>query len=383
MEQLTLPPLSLYVHYPWCIKKCPYCDFNSHPVPQTGQPDQDYLDALLIDLSSNLSKIGSRPVQTIYFGGGTPSLMRPDMVESILNALGSRLASQAEVTLETNPGSIEQGIFSDFKQAGVNRISVGVQSFSDQFLPALGRIHTGYEAQKTIEEALHCFDKVNIDLMYGLPKQSVKEAVQDLETAISLGTDHISAYQLTLEEGTAFGRRAPKHMPVDDMLSDISDNVEKKLTDAGFEHYEVSAFARKEHACQHNLNYWHFGDYLGIGAGAHGKITDYDEQGCFRVVRTTRASAPRNYMSRSLFELESVQVVPEELGFEFMLNALRLKKGVSVTLFEARTGVSLSSIEGVLQRAKDKNWLRSQADIICPTDQGFRFLNPLLELFLA
>jgi oxygen-independent coproporphyrinogen-3 oxidase len=374
------PPLALYIHFPWCVRKCPYCDFNSHEA-KGGLPEADYLAALIADLEQALPRIWGRRVSTIFIGGGTPSLMSPATVDALLAAVRARLILQpdAEITLEANPGTVEADRFKGYRDAGVNRLSLGIQSFDDASLRALGRIHDGSEARRAIEVAQTYFDNVNLDLMYALPRQDLAAARRDLDSAVAFGTHHLSAYHLTLEPNTRFAFDPPP-LPDADLAADIQDMVEETLAAAGFHHYETSAFAKPGRECRHNLNYWHFGDYLGIGAGAHGKISD-----AFAIVRETRAKQPLAYMA-SVAAGKSVQerrqVAATELPFEFLMNALRLTEGFAPALFSGRTGLPLESVRHELNEAERRGLLAVGAERIVPTDLGRRFLNDLLEIFL-
>jgi oxygen-independent coproporphyrinogen-3 oxidase len=374
------PPLALYIHFPWCVRKCPYCDFNSHEA-KGGLPEADYSAALIADLEQALPRIWGRRVSTIFIGGGTPSLMSAATVDTLLAAVRARLILQpeAEITLEANPGTVEADRFQGYRQAGVNRLSLGIQSFDDASLRALGRIHNGSEARRAIEVAQRYFDNVNLDLMYALPRQGLEAARRDLESAIAFGTDHLSAYHLTLEPNTRFAFDPPP-LPDADLAADIEDMVEETLAGVGFHHYETSAFAKPGRECRHNLNYWHFGDYLGIGAGAHGKISD-----AFAIHRETRARQPQAYMAAVAAGKpvqERRQVAATELPFEFMMNALRLTEGFAPSLFGERTGLALESVRHELHEAERRGLLSVAAERIAPTDLGRRFLNDLLEIFL-
>jgi len=384
------PPLSLYVHIPWCVQKCPYCDFNSHALAPPGMaaaasatiPQDDYLAALIADLESALPLVWGRRVDTIFIGGGTPSLLSGEAVEELLAALRSRLPllPGAEITLEANPGTIESGSFGAFRAAGVNRLSLGIQSFNRQHLRALGRIHDDHQARQAIAEAARHFDNLNLDLMYGLPGQDVEQALADIETALSFAPAHLSCYQLTIEAHTAFAAQPPP-LPEPDLCADMQDAIEGRLAAVGYRHYETSAFAHPGRQCQHNLNYWHFGDYLGIGAGAHGKLTLHD-----RVLRQMRWKRPEQYLAQAAAGTpvqEELTVATAELPFEFMLNALRLVDGFDARLFESRCALPLHLIEPQLLQAEHAGLLERNGQRIAPTEQGRRFLNRLLELFLA
>ena len=378
----ALPPLSLYIHIPWCIKKCPYCDFNSHSL-KNGLPEEAYIDALLADLQTELPNIWGRPVETIFFGGGTPSLFQAASIDRLLSGLRSllRLQPEAEITLEANPGTFEIEKFKGFKDAGITRLSIGVQSFNDTMLERLGRVHNGGEALRAIDTALKLFEKVNIDLMYALPGQTVQTALNDVNTAIATGAGHISAYHLTMEPNTPFGHTPPKGLPQDEAALDIEDAVHDALDGAGFIHYETSAFARPHMQCRHNLNYWQFGDYIGIGAGAHGKISFPD-----RIERTVRRRHPNDYlaaMQRNPSDgIERKTVSTDDLPFEFMMNALRLSEGVPATLLQERTGISSARIMAQIETARRKGLLENDPTVFRPTTQGRLFLNDLLQCFL-
>ncbi|MBL8467220.1 radical SAM family heme chaperone HemW [Methyloversatilis discipulorum] len=374
------PPLSLYIHFPWCVRKCPYCDFNSHTV-RDGIPETAYIDALIADLESSLPDIWGRRVQTIFFGGGTPSLMTPEALDRLLTAVRARvnLSPEAEITLEANPGTVEADRFKGFRDAGVNRLSIGVQSFDDRQLAALGRIHDTREARRAIELALRTFERVNIDLMYALPQQTLAEALTDLDTAIATGVSHLSCYHLTLEPNTPFAAQPPE-LPDDDVSADMQEAIEARLADAGFLHYETSAFAKPGQQCLHNLNYWQFGDYLGIGAGAHGKLSFHD-----RIQRDMRHKHPNAYLegaARGDFVQESRAVGAAELPFEFMMNAARLNDGFHVDLFARHAGLPLEQLMPRLLEAREDGLLELDSGRVKPTLRGRRFLNELLQRFL-
>ena len=375
------PPLSLYVHYPWCVRKCPYCDFNSHEARQQT-PDQAYADALIADLEGALQLVWGKRVQSIFFGGGTPSLMDPDVLSDLLARLRMLLplAANVEITLEANPGTVEAGRFAAFREAGVNRLSLGIQSFNEPHLKALGRIHDAAEAHRAVELALATVGNVNLDLMYALPQQTMEQALQDIRTAIGYAPTHLSAYHLTLEPNTAF-HHAPPPLPDDDTSAAMQEAIEAELAASGYQHYETSAFAQPGKQCRHNRNYWEFGDYLGIGAGAHSKLTLPD-----RIMRQARTKHPAAYLKGITdgTHIESERTLTQEdLGFEFMMNALRLTGGFEPGLFEARTGLPLSIIQPALDEAMSKGLLAQHPDKIAPTLQGQRFLNELLQLFLT
>jgi oxygen-independent coproporphyrinogen-3 oxidase len=377
VKLVALPPLALYIHIPWCVRKCPYCDFNSHE-RAAALPEKQYLGSLFRDIESCLPSVWGRRIVSVFIGGGTPSLFSPDAIDALLSGVRARLQVEphAEITLEANPGTAEAARFRGFRDAGVNRISLGIQSFDDAMLAALGRIHCAAEARRAIEAALASFDNVNLDLMYGLPGQTAALARADLEQAIACGVPHVSAYQLTIEPNTVFYRRPPP-LPEHDLAADMQLAAEEMLAAAGYEHYETSAFARPGRRCRHNLNYWEFGDYLGTGAGAHGKISFAD-----RVMRHERTKQPREYMEKENNVLEKT-IAPAELPFEFMLNALRLVEGFDIKLFNERTGLPLTSIESRLLDAESKGLLARDWKRIRPTERGQRFLNELLETFLT
>ena len=378
------PPLALYVHWPWCVKKCPYCDFNSHE-SRIDTDEAAYLAALIADLEAALPQIWNRPVISVFIGGGTPSLMRADTAEALLAAIRMRLPQHpgAEITLEANPGTAEAAKFAGFRAAGVTRLSIGVQSFDDAKLAALGRIHDSAEAQRAIEMGLRNFDRVNLDLMYALPQQTLAQAEQDIATAIRAGVGHISAYHLTLEPNTPF-HHAPPPLPDDDLAADMQEMVEARLAAAGFEHYETSAFAKAapdaDSRCQHNLNYWRFGDYLGIGAGAHSKLSNHET-----IWREARHRNPRAYLqgaARGDFISTRQTVARADLPGEFMMNALRLNEGFPLGLFTERTGLPLSVIEESALAARHAGLLETADGRMRPTPHGRRFLNQLLAGFL-
>ncbi|MFO1320814.1 MAG: radical SAM family heme chaperone HemW [Burkholderiales bacterium] len=376
----ALPPLSLYVHIPWCVRKCPYCDFNSHEA-RGDVPEQRYVDALIADLECSLPAVWGRRVHSVFFGGGTPSLLSPEALDRFLSAARARLPidADAEITLEANPGTFEQGRFAAFRGLGINRLSVGIQSFDPASLRAIGRIHDDAEARRAVAIAAGLFDNFNLDLMYALPGQRLEAAVADIAQAIAAGAPHVSAYHLTIEPNTYF-HRYPPAVPEDDDAAEMQVRIEERLGEAGYTHYETSAFARPGHASRHNLNYWRFGDYLGIGAGAHGKLSFPD-----RVRREMRHKHPREYMAQALAgsPLQSEhEVAADELPFEFMMNALRLNEGFPATLFEERTGLPLPTVRRELEEAERRDWLTRDAMTIRPTALGRRFLNDLLQHFL-
>ena len=399
----VLPPLSLYIHLRWCLLKCPYCDFNSHLAPDSKhrsvpistlhveKPEDsrvlsldlqnEYLNAVIADLDAQLPKIWGRRLHTIFLGGGTPSLFEPALIDTLLGAVRARLGMPVtgEITLEANPGTFERERFKAYREAGVSRLSVGVQSFSDLHLQALGRIHSAEQAQEAVACATALFEEVNVDLMYGLPEQSKKEALQDVAIATRLGPTHLSLYQLTLEPGTLFAAKPPA-LPDDETLVQIEEAVHEAAAQAGYARYEISAFARKGHVCHHNLNYWGFGDYLGIGAGAHGKISYPD-----RIERETRHRNPQAYMQAVTLGKPSCEVrelAREELPFEFMLNALRLVEGVPDSWFVERCGRPLSDLQAPLKKAIEKGLLLPVPGSFKASPLGLRFLNDLQMIFL-
>ena len=376
----TPPPLSLYIHIPWCVRKCPYCDFNSHEA-RRDIPEQAYVDALIADLEQSVPRIWGRKIRSVFFGGGTPSLFSPDAIARILSNVRmlTPLEYEAEITLEANPGTVDIAHFQGYREAGINRVSLGIQSFDNRYLQALGRIHDGKQALTAAEIALATFDAVNLDLMYALPGQSLDDALADLRQAIALGPAHLSCYHLTLEPNTPF-HRTPPSLPDDDEAAAMQEAIEHLAAGHGYDHYETSAFARKGRRCRHNLNYWQFGDYLGIGAGAHSKLSYHD-----RITREVRHKHPNRYLENAVagraVEREWT-IAREELGFEFMMNALRLTQGVEAELFKQRTGLELDQARKALQLAMDRGLLVAQPDVIRPTALGQRFLNELLQLFL-
>ena len=375
---LRLPPLSLYVHLPWCARKCPYCDFNSHQ-SATEPPFEAYVDALLDDLALDLPWVQGRECQTIFIGGGTPSLFPGAAVHRLLAGVRERLplAADAEITLEANPGSAEAARFAAYREAGVNRLSIGVQSFNDGSLAALGRIHDSGAARDAVVAARAAgFTNINLDLMHGLPGQDAAAAAQDLATAIAQDVPHLSWYQLTIEPNTVFHSRPPV-LPVEDELAGIQQQGEEQLAQAGYTQYEVSAFARPGHRCRHNLNYWGFGDYLGIGAGAHGKISLPGEG---RVLRSRRSRVPKDYLaSMPAARRDASPVDADELPLEFLMNALRLCEGVPAEDFEARTGVALAQLDAELSSLRAKGLLVEDTRRLCTTPTGFRFLDSVLS----
>jgi oxygen-independent coproporphyrinogen-3 oxidase len=376
----ALPPLALYVHLPWCVRKCPYCDFNSHEA-RGALPEDEYVDALIADLESALPSVWGRRVHSVFLGGGTPSLFSARSIDRLLAAIRARLPLEpdAEITLEANPGTFEAEKFRDFRAAGVNRLSIGIQSFDPAHLEALGRIHDDREAHRAIEIAHASFDNFNLDLMYALPGQTLAQAEADVAAALAASAPHLSFYQLTLEPNTLF-HRFPPLLPDEETSAAIGDMVAERIVAAGYVHYETSAYAPPGAECKHNLNYWRFGDYLGIGAGAHSKISFPD-----RIVREMRYKQPREYLARAAAG-EAVQerhdVERRDLGFEFMMNALRLADGFDVALFTERTGLPVAAVDRPLAAAESKGLIERDHRRIRPTALGRRFLNDLLQLFL-
>ncbi|MFY0678160.1 MAG: radical SAM family heme chaperone HemW [Neptuniibacter sp.] len=375
-----LPPLSLYVHIPWCVRKCPYCDFNSHAV-RDEIPEEHYIRTLIDDLQSEVAYAQGREIESIFIGGGTPSLFSGASYQLLLEEINRLIPikASAEITIEANPGTFEQEKFASYKDAGINRLSIGIQSFNDQHLKELGRIHSGKEAIHAISLAREIFPNINLDLMHGLPGQSLDNALADLDQAISLQPNHLSWYQLTIEPNTEFHAKPPS-LPVDETLWTIQEHGQARIADAGFSQYEISAYAKeKGKRSRHNLNYWTFGDYLGIGAGAHGKITLLSEQ---KVLRRWKQKQPKAYMEPST-RLQGCEAIAEnELGFEFMLNVLRLSEGVPCELFTDRTGLALEQVQSEIAEARRRKLLVDNAEIIKPTTQGRLFLNDLLGIFL-
>ena len=385
----ALPPLALYIHFPWCEKKCPYCDFNSHQIKdgagsdgKSGFDEKRYIKTLIADLETELPNIWGRQVHSIFIGGGTPSLLSPEGMDELLSAVRARvnLEADAEITMEANPGSIEADKFAAFAKCGINRVSIGVQSFQDEQLKALGRIHNGEEAKRAIRIALDHFKSVNLDLMYGLPNQSLEAAKADVETALSFKTPHLSFYNLTLEPNTYFASFPPK-LPSEDEVDAIFEQNLDLLTKAGYKRYEVSAYAKNDQECKHNLNYWRFGDYLGIGAGAHGKVSFPNQ-----ITRQVRERHPETYMNAMETKgnalIESREITAKDLPFEFMLNALRLTDGVNTNTFSERTGLPLSVISKGLDQASKKGLLDENPSKLKATEMGLRYLNNLQEMFL-
>ncbi|MGB8436005.1 MAG: radical SAM family heme chaperone HemW [Burkholderiales bacterium] len=376
----SLPPLALYVHLPWCVRKCPYCDFNSHEA-RAAVPEDSYVAALLADLETTLPSVWGRRTHAIFLGGGTPSLFSAPAIDALLAGIRARLNVEpgAEITLEANPGTFEADKFRDFAAAGINRLSIGIQSFNSGHLAALGRIHDADEARRAVEIAQRYFANFNLDLMYALPEQTLAEAESDVALAVATGAPHLSFYHLTLEPNTLFHRHPPS-LPDEDTQADIHESVGRLLVSAGYAHYETSAYARPDRECRHNLNYWRFGDYLGIGAGAHAKVSFAD-----RIVREVRARTPAEYMRRVAQGTQVVErrnLAASELPFEFMMNALRLTDGVPVAWFTDRTGVRIAALQEPLAAAEAKGLIERDHQRIRPTPLGQRFLNDLLQIFL-
>lgn len=380
MLEMKTIPISLYIHTPWCVRKCPYCDFNSHAA-KGSLPEDEYLKALLRDWNSKSDALQDRPLKSIFIGGGTPSLLSPNFYKHLLSEIQKTavFVENIEITLEANPGTVEQERFIGFRLSGINRISLGIQSFDPEQLKALGRIHSSDEAKKAILAAKNAgFHNINLDLMHGLPKQTLERALLDLETAFSFSTPHISWYQLTLEPNTIF-HKFPPTLPQDDVIASIQEKGQARLLEKGFEQYEVSAFTQNQQYCKHNLNYWEFGDYIGIGAGAHGKITD-EKKGLIR--RTLNLKHPALYLKSEVLLQEEKILLPEELPLEFMLNALRLYRAIPMTLFSERTGLSWQAIQKPLDLAVQEKLISINATHIQTTDLGKKFLNNALEHFL-
>lgn len=382
----ALPPLSLYIHLPWCLQKCPYCDFNSHGLHRGKHaaplPEKAYLAALLADLEAALPLIWGRPVCSVFLGGGTPSLFSPEAIAELVSAVRARLPllPGCEITLEANPGTFERERFAAFAQAGITRLSVGVQSFNDEALRAIGRVHSAAQARAALEEAARHFSTFNLDLMYALPGQTLQALQNDLTQALAFAPPHLSIYHLTIEPNTAFAARPPRHLPTDDLAYAMLDAITDTTCQAGLARYEVSAYARAGRACVHNRNYWEFGDYLGIGAGAHSKLSF-----AHRVVRQVRLRDPQRYMQSALagHALAQEHDVPHtDLAFEYMLGALRLRHGFALADFTARTGLSTASIEATLQQAESKHLIARDWQRVWPTERGFDFLSDLQALFL-
>lgn len=379
-----LPPLSLYIHVPWCVRKCPYCDFNSHE-KKNEIPETRYLAALRRDLEATLPLVWGRTVYTVFLGGGTPSLLTGDAIEQIMTMVRSYLplSPDAEITMEANPGTAEADRFEQYAAAGVNRFSLGVQSFDNEALEKLGRIHNAEQAERAIELAMKSVSQVNIDLMFALPGQTVAKARNDVQRALAFGTQHLSLYHLTMEPNTVFAKFPPKGLPDEDSAADIEDMLLRETQDAGFEHYEISAYARPGCRARHNLNYWEFGDYIGIGPGAHGKLSFHD-----RIIRTANVKNPQSWMDRSLEgdgagrRMSENTLTVNDLPFEFMLNALRLVNGVPATLYQERTSLSLLTVAPSIRKAVERGLLEADPLTIRPTQRGHAFLNDLQAMFL-
>ncbi|QDL56679.1 radical SAM family heme chaperone HemW [Rhodoferax aquaticus] len=382
LQLAALPPLSLYVHLPWCLKKCPYCDFNSHEMAPDVVPQQRYIDAVIADLEAALPLIWGRTVHSIFIGGGTPSLFSPESIDRLLGDIRARLRLEAncEITMEANPGTFEKDRFKAFRHAGVTRLSIGVQSFNDAHLQALGRVHNRAQALAAVEEAAQSFDTFNLDIMYALPGQSLAQVEQDMALALQFKPPHISIYHLTIEPNTYFAKYPPV-IPEDDTAYGMLDRITELTSQAGLDRYEVSAYARDGHRCFHNLNYWQFGDYLGIGAGAHSKLSF-----AHRVVRQVRLREPRLYMDRALAGnalAQDEEVARADLPFEYMLNALRLRNGFGLRDFTERTGLAITAIEAALSEAERKGLIERDFARVRPTVRGFDFLSDLQALFLS
>lgn len=374
------PPLALYIHIPWCVRKCPYCDFNSHESKQEI-PEGKYIDALIADLEQATPLVWGRKIKSIFFGGGTPSLFSAESIDRILSQVRALtpLEYDAEITLEANPGTVDIAHFKGYREAGINRISLGIQSFNDVYLGKLGRIHDQHQALQAAQFALENFDAVNLDLMYALPGQSLEDALQDAKAACALKPAHLSFYHLTIEPNTAFDRNPPQ-VPNDDASCEMQERIEEILAANGYENYETSAFAQVGKQCKHNLNYWTFGDYLGIGAGAHSKLSFHD-----KIIRQSRHKHPKRYMEnaeKGLAVDQEWQIAQKDLSFEFMMNAMRLTDGVPVDLFQQRTGMPLITLQRNIKQAQDKGLLQISSEKMQPTQLGKRFLNELLTIFL-
>ena len=381
LQLSSLPPLSLYIHLPWCLKKCPYCDFNSHELRASDLPEQAYINALMADLEAALPLIWGRSVQTVFIGGGTPSLFSPQAIDQLLGGIRARvkLVANAEITLEANPGTFEKDRFKAFWAAGVTRLSVGVQSFNDSYLQTLGRVHNRAQALSALEEAALYFDTFNLDLMYALPGQTLDDLRADVTTALKFAPPHLSIYHLTIEPNTFFAKHPPAAVE-DDLAADMLDLITDLTGQQGMQRYEVSAYARPGHRCAHNLNYWQFGDYLGLGAGAHSKLSF-----AHRVLRQARLRDPSRYMIQAMTGSAIAQdneVSRAELPFEFMLNALRLADGFALPTFTERTGLPITAITAALQQAQARGLLTDGFNHVQPTAHGFDFLNDLQALFL-
>ncbi len=379
---IEIEPLALYVHWPWCVRKCPYCDFNSYGAPRCI-PEAAYVTALTEDLARAARAATGRQVSSVFFGGGTPSLMSADGFARLMDAIRRTvtLTEDCEISMEANPGTVERNRFKAYAAAGVNRISLGIQSFSDENLKRLGRIHSASDAMKSIEAAHEAFENINLDVMYALPGQTEKELETEIAAALAAATTHLSFYELTIEDGTAFGKRPPDGLPEGDAAADMGQLVHERLTTGGFEHYEISGYAKPGRRCRHNRTYWTFGDYLGVGAGAHGKVTADGE-----IIRTVRTANPTTYLAgaeKGVFESERRVVTDEDLPFEFALNVLRLTDGVAASRWEATTGRPLSFVEPVLADLRTKGLLVPDVGRIAVTELGRRFLSDVQEAFLS
>lgn len=384
MDRLPIEtePLALYVHWPWCVRKCPYCDFNSYGAPRCI-PEAAYVTALTEDLAWAARAAAGRQLSSVFFGGGTPSLMSADGFSRLMDAIRRTvtLTEDCEISMEANPGTVERDRFKAYAAAGVNRISLGIQSFSDENLKRLGRIHSASDAMKSIEAAHEAFENINLDVMYALPGQTEKELETEIAAALAAATTHLSFYELTIEDGTAFGKRPPDGLPEGDAAADMGQLVHERLTTGGFEHYEISGYAKPGRRCRHNRTYWTFGDYLGVGAGAHGKVTADGE-----IIRTVRTANPTTYLAgaeKGVFESERRVVTDEDLPFEFALNVLRLTDGVAASRWEATTGRPLSFVEPVLADLRTKGLLVPDSGRIAVTELGRRFLSDVQEAFLS
>ena len=384
MDRLLIEtePLALYVHWPWCVRKCPYCDFNSYGAPRCI-PEAAYVTTLTEDLAWAARAAAGRQVSSVFFGGGTPSLMSADGFSRLMDAIRRTvtLKEDCEISMEANPGTVERNRFKAYAAAGINRISLGIQSFSDENLKRLGRIHSASDAMKAIEAAHEAFENINLDVMYALPGQTEKELETEIAAALAAATTHLSFYELTIEDGTAFGKRPPDGLPEGDAAADMGQLVHERLTTGGFEHYEISGYAKPGRRCRHNRTYWTFGDYLGVGAGAHGKVTADGE-----IIRTIRTANPTNYLAeaeKGVFESERRVVTDEDLPFEFALNVLRLTDGVAASRWEATTGRPLSFVEPVLADLRTKGLLVPDEGRIAVTELGRRFLSDVQEAFLS
>ena len=382
LQFTALPPLSLYVHLPWCLKKCPYCDFNSHEMKAGGLPEQRYVDAIVADLEAALPLVWGRPVHSIFIGGGTPSLFAPATIDRLLSDIRARLPLEAdcEITMEANPGTFEKDRFRDYRGAGVTRLSVGVQSFNDTHLKSLGRVHDSAQALAAVAEAAQAFDTFNLDIMYALPGQTMAELDSDMAVALEFAPPHISIYHLTIEPNT-YCAKYPPQIPEDDTAYAMLDRITELTSAAGMDRYEISAYGKPGHRCRHNLNYWQFGDYLGIGAGAHSKISF-----AHRVLRQVRFRDPARYMDQALAGqavAQSDEVARSDLPFEYMLNALRLRHGFGLRDFTERTGLAITAIEAGLMEAERKGLIERDFARVKPTERGFDFLSDLQEIFLS